>query len=134
VEDELIYPSSKPAVWSCRINLVSFNMWIDDRTQLPLIRDSLARTTHTDARLSQIPHAFQSRTIAPFVVAAPGYPDSADVRTRSSVISRNLEVFPLLYPDLSPSQYGTTRWIEEEFRLLLQQGIEIAGRLFTGHI
>jgi Family of unknown function (DUF5829) len=92
---------------------VNFNMWIDDRTKLPLIRDSLARTTHTDARLSQISRAFQSRIVAPFDVAAPSYPDSADVRARSTVISRNLEVFRLLYPDLSPSQYGTTREIAQ---------------------
>ena len=91
---------------------VSFNMWVDDRTKLPLIRDSLTKTTHTEATLSQITRVFQSRTITPFDVTAPGYPAQAGVRTRSTVLSLNAEVLPLLYPDVSPSQYGTTREVD----------------------
>jgi hypothetical protein len=88
-------------------------MWVDDRTKLPLIRDSLTKTTHTEAVLSQTTRVLQSRTITPLDVVAPGYSDRVGVRTRSAVFSRNAEVLPLLYPDLSPSQYGTTREIDQ---------------------
>lgn len=92
---------------------VSFNMWIDDRTKLPLIRDSLAKTTHRETVLSKVTRVFQSRTITPFEVVAPDYPDRDDVRTRSSVFSRNAEALPFLYPDVSPDQYGATREIDQ---------------------
>jgi len=92
---------------------VGFNMWVDDRTKLPFIRDSLTKITHTEARLSPMTRVIQSRALSTFDLVAPGYADQAGVRTRSTVISRNPEVLPLLYPELSPNQYGTSREIDQ---------------------
>jgi len=90
---------------------INFNMWIDDRERLPLIRDSLARKTHTQptfrASKSFIngPPGFNSLD-----TVRAGFPvDRENVRAGSSVIARYADYFRRRYPDLKPEEDGTTR-------------------------
>jgi hypothetical protein len=79
---------------------VNFNMWTDDRLKLPMIRDSLARETHTDATLRQIKAFVDGQSANSFDTTRAGFPNNTEtVRTATSVISRYPEFIRQLYPD-----------------------------------
>jgi len=95
-------------------NQINFNMWINERAKLPLIRDSLARKTHLDATLSTAQRRISGTMRDGFDVTRAVYPtqDGKDVRTGTSVIS----VYPgggSQCPGITAGQHGITREIDQ---------------------
>jgi hypothetical protein len=92
------------------MNQIQFQMWIDDRMKLPLIRDSLARQTHTDPTLRPSARVIDGRSINQIEVTAANFPvDPENVRAKTWVAALYPDYLRQRYPDIKPEQEGTTR-------------------------
>jgi hypothetical protein len=89
---------------------INFNMWIDDRTKLPLIRESLARQTLTKPTIQPVQFFVDGRGVNSLDSTSAEFPnDPENVRTATSVISRYPDSLRQRYPNVKPEMYGTTR-------------------------
>jgi hypothetical protein len=89
---------------------VAFNMWIDDRTKLSLVRDSLARETHTNPEIRPSRVSIDGRSVIQLDSTHAEFPsDPAGSRATTGVISMYPDFLRTAYPDIKPEQEGTTR-------------------------
>jgi hypothetical protein len=69
-------------------NQINFNMWIDDRLKLPLVRDTIARRTNGDATIRVQQRVRDGRVLNSVDGVRAVYPGTSDgVRAGTSVIS-----------------------------------------------
>ena len=86
---------------------INFNMWIDDRTKLPLIRDSLRSKTKVDATLVPQQRRIDGKLINSFDMTRAVFPSAAEeVRRETSVIAR--------YPAALPSPDRALQYVTRE--------------------
>jgi hypothetical protein len=92
------------------LGTVAFGMWIDERNQLSLIRDSLAKRTPGKPEI-QVQRIFQDgKDLKWFDVTAADFPEDNSVRTSSFVMAMyGGEELKQRVPDLKPEEDGTTR-------------------------
>jgi hypothetical protein len=94
----------------------NFNMWVDDRTKLPLVRDSLAKETHTKATVGTAKRLVNGQIINAFDVTRAAFPNQSGVRAATSVISMYADFFHQQHPELKPEQYALTRENDQSSR------------------
>jgi hypothetical protein len=93
------------------LGTVGFGMWINERSQLPLIRVSLVKQSLCTPEI-QVHKEFRNGHDIPWYDAAsPGCdsPDTDTVRSRAFVMALYASYPKERYPDLKPEEDGTTR-------------------------
>ena len=89
-------------------NRIAFNMWIDDRTKLPLVRDALAATTHTNPEVGT--SRVNGRAIPQFdFTHAEFRSDPANVLAGTMVMGMYPGYLRQVLPEIKPEQEGTSR-------------------------
>lgn len=88
---------------------VSLGMWIDDRSQLPLIRDRLAAETRTAAAITTNKAFRNGQDITWFDSTSFKSPSDQSIFTRTWVMAVYPDYLKQTRPDLKPEEDGTTR-------------------------
>jgi hypothetical protein len=88
---------------------VSLGMWIDDRNQLPLIRDRLAAETHAAAAITTNKAFRNGQDITWFDFISLRSLIDQSILTSTWVMSVYPDFLKQVHPDLKPEEDGTTR-------------------------
>jgi Family of unknown function (DUF5829) len=88
---------------------LSFGMWVDDRSKLPLVRDSLAKQMHSQPQIAPSTNFVNGRDITWFDALSATDPRDRSVLIRTWIMSLYPEYPRQRYPDLKPEEDGTTR-------------------------
>ena len=88
---------------------LEFGMWIDDRNQLPIIRDSLAAEAHKPLSIVTTKAFRNGQDIRWFDTTAARLPDDRSLPIRTWVMSVYPDFLRKSDPDLKPEDDGTTR-------------------------
>jgi hypothetical protein len=89
---------------------VNFTMSVDERTELPVVRDSLARETHTIPDIRKSTVQISGRNVAQYDTTQAPFPRAPeDVRATVRILSMYEDYRRQIYPDLKPEEEGTTR-------------------------
>jgi hypothetical protein len=89
--------------------VASFGMWIDDRNQLPVIRDRLAAQTHAAAAIDTNKAFRNGKEITWFDSASLRLPFDQSILTGTWVMSVYPDFLKQTRPDLKPEEDGPTR-------------------------
>jgi len=97
-----------PMTGSEPVGSLFFRMWVDNRAQLPLIRDRLAAETHRKAEITVL-KTFEGNPVNRFDTARADLPEDGSIRASSTVIAVYEDFLKHRFPDLKPEEDGTTR-------------------------
>jgi hypothetical protein len=88
---------------------LGFGMWIDDRSQLPLIRDRLAERMHRKSEITVLRLFRDGHDVSWFDSARADFRKNDSIRARSWVLAVYEDYLKHRFPDLKPEEEGTTR-------------------------
>jgi len=91
------------------LGTVGFGMWIDQRSQLPMIRDKLLQKTYSHPYIEPEKEFHDGHDITWFDALVPGFPEEQSVRADAWIMGVYPAYLKQRYPDLKPEQDGTDR-------------------------
>jgi hypothetical protein len=91
------------------LGTVALGMWIDQRSQLPRLRDKLAEKSHSHPDIKPEKEFHAGHDLTWFDALVPGFPDEESVRADAWIMAVYPAYLKQRYPDLKPEQDGTDR-------------------------
>jgi hypothetical protein len=91
------------------LDTVALGMWIDRRSQLPMLRDKLAQKSRSHPDIKPQKQFQDGRDLTWFDALVPGFPDGDSVRADAWIMAVYPDYLKQRYPDLKPEQDGTDR-------------------------